>query len=229
MICRVCLLNVKKNAVLCEQCSLISHSKCAVNAPPTCDLRAQLLLYAQYAEKGNPGSAYSNPLDLLNEVHPKSPMSDVSYVAHTPRTSLDTVQPPQPLPSAAASQPPTSFKFMAALKRSRSPQSQTNSSTSLPPEPIKAKVLVRKSKDRPQSLGSTSTNPNSSSLRTTITDANSAVEDALTPRPPKATSATSEADDGDAAESVRWHMPGDISANHHARHKKSKSSNCTLQ
>ena len=46
MICRVCLLNVKKSAAICSQCSLISHLKCAPNAPPTCDLRAQLLHYA---------------------------------------------------------------------------------------------------------------------------------------------------------------------------------------
>ncbi|KAJ7581275.1 hypothetical protein C8J56DRAFT_794068 [Mycena floridula] len=88
MVCRVCLLNVKKSAVLCAQCSLIAHSKCASSAPPTCDLRARLLLYAQYAQKANPGSAYSNPMDLLDDNnHPKSPMSDVSYVAHSPRTS----------------------------------------------------------------------------------------------------------------------------------------------
>lgn len=235
MVCRVCLLNVKKSAVLCAQCSLISHSKCAVNAPPTCDLRAQLLLYAQYAEKGNPGSTYSNPLDLLNnESHPKSPMSDVSYVAHTPRTSLDTAPPPPPLSSVApASPPPTAFKFMAAFKRSRSPESgQSGSSTSLPPEPTKARVLIRKHKDRPPSLGSSSTNPNSSSLRSTTTD-HSAAEDASTPRPAKtATSATSEADGGDDDDdnkSVHWRMPRDMAAGHHSRHKKSKSSNCTLQ
>ena len=55
--CRVCLLTIKNSAVLCSQCSLISHFKCAVNAPPTCDLRAQLLLYAREAEKGKFRSA----------------------------------------------------------------------------------------------------------------------------------------------------------------------------
>ncbi|KAF7308499.1 hypothetical protein HMN09_00698900 [Mycena chlorophos] len=53
MVCRVCLLNIKKSAVLCEQCTLVAHSKCAINAPRTCDLHVQLLLYAQYAENDN--------------------------------------------------------------------------------------------------------------------------------------------------------------------------------
>ncbi|KAJ3509510.1 hypothetical protein NLJ89_g5191 [Agrocybe chaxingu] len=34
MVCRVCLLNVKKSAVLCSQCSLISHSKCRPRMHP---------------------------------------------------------------------------------------------------------------------------------------------------------------------------------------------------
>ncbi|KAJ7446686.1 Pkinase-domain-containing protein [Mycena latifolia] len=136
---------------------LIAHSKCAVNAPPTCDLRAQLLLYAQYAEKGNPGSAYSNPLDAANEPHshPMSPVSEVAYVSHTPRTSLDGTAPgPGPShhgPNPAT--PPTAFKFMAAFKRSRS---------NLSPEPDHAsssgKIVLK-------SVKSTSTTANTSSLR----------------------------------------------------------------
>ncbi|KAJ7858456.1 kinase-like domain-containing protein [Mycena leptocephala] len=83
MVCRVCLLNVKKSAVLCEQCSLIAHSRCVVNAPPTCDLHAQLLLYAQYAERGNPGSAFSNPPDVFSEPHsPGSPRSAGAHAVH---------------------------------------------------------------------------------------------------------------------------------------------------
>ncbi|KAJ7285231.1 kinase-like domain-containing protein [Mycena rebaudengoi] len=121
MVCRVCLLNVKKSAVLCEQCSLIAHSKCANNAPPTCDLRAQLLLYAQYAETGNSRSAYSNPLDVLNE--PLMSPSEVAYVSHTPRTSIDGTPPAQAQAMAMdrnPETPPTAFKFMAAFNRSRS-------------------------------------------------------------------------------------------------------------
>ncbi|KXN87406.1 Cytokinesis protein sepH [Leucoagaricus sp. SymC.cos] len=130
VVCRVCLENVKKAAVLCAKCSLISHSKCAPNAPPTCDLRSQLLLYAQYAEQGNPNSLYSNPLLEHPEI-PRAPaaMSDVPFIAHhTPRTSVDTPVPPQQpthqpthhsTPSHPGS-PPTAFRIMAAFKRSRS-------------------------------------------------------------------------------------------------------------
>lgn len=123
MICRVCLLNVKKIAVLCSECSLISHPKCAVNAPPTCDLRAQLLLYAQYAEKGNPTSIYTNPADDIH-VRPKVSMSDVPYVADSGRDSVDTPLSPK---SPTSASPPSAFTFMSAFKRSR---------TSISPEPI---------------------------------------------------------------------------------------------
>jgi len=113
MICRVCLSNVKKTALLCSQCSLISHSKCAPNAPPTCDLRAQLLLYAQYAEKGNPASAYSNPVG--NDTHQNVALSDVAFVEHNSRTSLDGSQPSR---SPIVDHHPPAFKFIAAFKRS---------------------------------------------------------------------------------------------------------------
>ena len=85
MTCRVCSSNVKKSALLCSQCSLISHSKCAPNAPPTCDLRAQLLLYAQYAEKGDPASAYSNPLG--NDTGRRTPVS-----IHQPDTEFAPIE-----------------------------------------------------------------------------------------------------------------------------------------
>ncbi|KAL0945433.1 hypothetical protein HGRIS_000925 [Hohenbuehelia grisea] len=41
--CRVFLEKVKSRAVLCENCSLVAHAKCATHAAPTCDLRAMLL------------------------------------------------------------------------------------------------------------------------------------------------------------------------------------------
>jgi hypothetical protein len=170
MVCRVCLLNVKKSAVLCAECSLIAHSKCAVNAPPTCDLRAQLLLYAKYAEKGNPASVYSNPADGLREGYPTSPASDVPYVAHSPRTSLDAPSPPPHSPvQTHPVHPPTAYKFMGAFKRSRSnltPEpTQPVASSSSQPKPKEDKVLRKKppiaipkrTSDRPQSLISNST------------------------------------------------------------------------
>ncbi|KAF9006142.1 hypothetical protein BDQ17DRAFT_1423841 [Cyathus striatus] len=187
MVCRVCLLNVKKSAVLCAQCSLISHSKCAVNAPPTCDLRAQLLLYAQYAEKGNPASVYSNPIDRTRDNHPAAPMSDVPYVAHTPRTSIDSPSPHASAhPSPNPVHPPTAFKFMAAFKRSRSrsnltPEPGMASSTSLQTTatndrddkgPVRRPTVLQKHpKERPLSVTSDSTGI--SSLRSVATAAES--------------------------------------------------------
>jgi len=67
--------------VLCDQCSLIAHSKCAHNAPPTCNLRAQLLLYARYAENG------SSPLELLGPMTLSPSTDGVSML----RTSTDRV------------------------------------------------------------------------------------------------------------------------------------------
>lgn len=245
MTCRVCLLNVKKSAVLCSQCSLISHSKCARNAPPTCDLRAQLLLYAQYAEKGNPNSVYSNPADLLRDGHPASPVSDVSYVAHThtPRTSID-VPPATPNPSAS-SQVHTAFKFIGAFKRSRSnltsdqDQSVAGSSTSSPDKAnyTKGPALQRKiTKERPQSLSSNSTTPNSSSLRSapestgrkstfsTETDGGtrsiSPIEEGEIHSPSRIAPASGFSDEG--------HFPGGLIDSR--RHRKTKSAgNCIVQ
>ncbi|KAJ7581297.1 hypothetical protein C8J56DRAFT_1102229 [Mycena floridula] len=112
MVCRVCLLKTRKSAVLCSQCSFITHSQCARNAPPPCDRRAQLLLYAQYADrgktqgtsalrksslvegqplsnesnhKGDPTIMYPKPLHLLRSI----PMSNVSYVLHNPQASTE--------------------------------------------------------------------------------------------------------------------------------------------
>ncbi|GLB41928.1 putative STE STE11 cdc15 protein kinase [Lyophyllum shimeji] len=183
MVCRVCLLNVKKSAVLCAQCSLIAHSKCAVNAPPTCDLRAQLLLYAKYAEKGNPASVYSNPAEGLREF-PASPASDVPYVAHS-RTSIDapSPSPPTPIPPQPV-HPPTAYRFMGAFKRSRSnlspePKPPPASSSAKPASKRKADKTPRRKgqsttkpgKDRPHSITSNSTDLNS--MRSAATAAES--------------------------------------------------------
>ncbi|KAG5654371.1 hypothetical protein H0H81_003829 [Sphagnurus paluster] len=163
MICRVCTTNVKKSAVLCAHCSLIAHSKCAVDAPPTCDLRAQLLLYAKYAEQGNPASVYSNPAEGLRDS--ASPASDVPYIAHShsPRTSIDA--------STTTSQTnpvsPTAYKFMGAFKRSRSNLSPevnqpaaSSSSTTKPKEHEdfhKKTQITTTGKDRPHSITSNGT------------------------------------------------------------------------
>ena len=172
MVCRVCLLNVKKSAVLCAQCSLIAHAKCAVNAMPTCDLRAQLLLYAKYAEQGNPASVYSNPADGLRDF-PSSPASDVPFVAHS-RTSIDAPS-PSPLTPTPPVHPPIASRFLGVLKRSRS-KLLLESSPAVPSQPREEKRLRKKpavvlnahSNERPHSLTS-----NSTSLQSAATAAES--------------------------------------------------------
>lgn len=171
VICRVCLLNVKKSAVLCSQCNLISHTKCTINAPPTCNLRAQLLLYAQYAEKGNLASGYSNSADQLP---PNVTMSDVPFVKHS-ITSMESPLPQTPVNPDSPEYSPTASKFMAAFKRSRnlSPDSPTSST---PPggasgdENERRRVLIKRH-GRPLSMTSTSTGL--SSLRSAATPAES--------------------------------------------------------
>ncbi|SAM63749.1 related to ser/thr protein kinase [Ustilago bromivora] len=49
VICKICRKPVKKHAVLCEECGLVCHARCAVHAPSPCNLRAQLLLFQQRA------------------------------------------------------------------------------------------------------------------------------------------------------------------------------------
>ena len=205
MICRVCLENVKKSAVLCETCSLIAHSKCAVNAPPTCDLRAQLLLYAQYAEKGNPTSAYATSMDVLKtRGHiPTGPTSEVPYVPPAPssKKSVDFQSPP---PQASSNRPPTPFKLLG-FKSKRSKAILTpepgvgSSSTSLLQvgndihtqgviqelsEKTLPKVITKKpsalkrnrESKHPQSLSSNSTTPNTASMRSAAESLSSSAE-----------------------------------------------------
>ena len=206
MVCRVCLENVKKSAVLCETCSLIAHSKCAVNAPPTCDLRAQLLLYAQYAEKGNPTSAYATSMDALRmRGHtPTGPTSEVGYVAPLPssKKSVDFQSPPLQAPS---NRPPIAFKLLG-FKSKRSKATLTpepgigSSSTSLLQvgsdthsqgdmqelsEKTLSKVVTKKAsvlkrsrepKRRPQSSSSSGTTPNTASMRSVAESLSSRVE-----------------------------------------------------
>ncbi|KAI0350710.1 Pkinase-domain-containing protein [Trametes cingulata] len=193
VICRVCLQNVKKSAVLCEQCSLIAHARCSANAPPTCDLRSQLLLYAQYAESGGSPHPYS-PMEIFAAAAqggpPTSPTSQTSDDGFSRRTSMDSAQPHSPGPQGHLPHPPTAFKVFAAFKRSRSSltidqdhqSTHSTPSSSVPPQPVrqvsnKRSVLRRKntndSKERPQSISSNSTTPHSASMRSAVTAAES--------------------------------------------------------
>ncbi|KZT09938.1 uncharacterized protein LAESUDRAFT_756159 [Laetiporus sulphureus 93-53] len=190
VICRVCNQSVKKSAVLCEQCSLICHVKCSPNAPPTCDLRAQLLLYAQYAESGSPTGQYSNPMELLEALQASAPVSLISDHDFTPRTSLDSAS-QQPPSFSGHPHPPSAYKVLQAFKRSKSfltdhhdrsspvpssstpspvPQAVSNKDNN--PQPgQKRSILKRKSdiKERPRSISSNSTGLKSSSMRSAVT------------------------------------------------------------
>lgn len=165
---------MKKSAVLCEQCSLIAHTRCATNAPPTCDLRSQLLLYAQYAENGTPNSPYTNPMEILaaaQAVSPTTPMSDAGFSS---RPSLDV---PSPSSSPYPVSPPTAFRVLAKFKRSHSSlntndSDPNNSSPTLANQKAvkhKRSVLRRNpaSRERPPSISSSA--DRSSSMRSAAT------------------------------------------------------------
>lgn len=180
MVCRVCMGSIKRSAVICDKCNLITHSKCAPEAPPTCDLRSQLLLYAQYAEQGSPAGI---PLDGLNGLHPPRPStiipSEVSFATPSPRPSTD-VTPSSPSPSSA---PPNVYKLINPFKRSRSSLAAENRSSPLAspssismPQPLSHDDVTPKrkpsklspnmiSKERPHSLSSNSTAPNAGSMK----------------------------------------------------------------
>lgn len=190
VVCRVCQLPAKKSAVLCAQCSLIAHAKCAGSAPPTCDLRAHLLLYAHYAEKEGPGSAYALAPAAAATAAQNVAMSDVPYVA--PRTSLDgpSSTPPQGGPLASTSEhAPTAFRFMAAFRRSRTsltPEPGAVAGTSTPPPPAKEReaddappparrrpAVLHRRTERERPLSVTSDSTGLSSVRSAATAAES--------------------------------------------------------
>lgn len=152
MICRVCLGSVKKNAVICDRCSLIAHAKCAPDAAPTCDLRSQLLLYAQFAEKGNSNACQSSH-DGANASCPSANTStvvpsEVSFVTAASRPNADLTSSTPSSGQSLPSKPPAAFKIMSGFGRSRSSLSVAHPSAS--PSPIPAagaedKVAERKS------------------------------------------------------------------------------------
>ncbi|KAI0060757.1 hypothetical protein BV25DRAFT_1806793 [Artomyces pyxidatus] len=182
VICRVCMDHVKKGAVLCSQCSLIAHSRCAGRAPPTCDLRSQLLMYAQYAERGS-------PVDFVTaRGSAASPTSD-GMGASSSRASLDrAISSPSPGPPSA--HPPTAYKVLSPFKRSRASLSPepgrssssaslaTNSPKIIPEGNVlrrKLSILTRPKevKERPLSISSVSTTPHTASMRSMTTAAES--------------------------------------------------------
>ena len=242
MVCRVCLLNVKKSAVLCSECSLIAHAKCAKDAPPTCDLRAQLLLYAQYAEKGNPSSVYQNPVEFIGE-HPGSPMSDVAFVARSPRSSLDTPNahtPASPPPvDKDLLHPPTAFKFVHAFKhKDKGKTAQPEPSSSNVRTKSHANLHKDKDKDahereRPLSLKSTSTQA-TYSMRSTG-DTVSSNGRSIHPVPENAVGtfgrhqSTPSGVESDGADAIPGSLPSGERPRHKRRGESKSSGQCNIQ
>ncbi|KAL5536788.1 CDC15_1 [Sanghuangporus sanghuang] len=104
LLCRVCMQAVKKHAVVCEECALIAHARCAPSAPPTCGIRAQLLQIANYP----PSPDSPQALEIFRQLTPSSsplPDSVLSSKQATP---------------AQEEAPPTAFKMFSAFRRSRS-------------------------------------------------------------------------------------------------------------
>ena len=176
MICRVCLGTVKKSAVICDRCSLIAHAKCAPDAAPTCDLRSQLLLYAQFAETGN-SNVFHHSHDGANASPPRHTSmvvpSEVSFVTPSSRPNADLTSSTPTSGQSLPPKPPAVFKIISGFGCSRSSLSVAHPSASPSPTPAanaEDKVPERKlfklkhnanSNERPHSESSNSTAPKS--------------------------------------------------------------------
>jgi hypothetical protein len=181
MTCRVCMQSVKKSAVICGECSLIAHQKCAPNAPLSCDLRAQFLMYAE----SNTGFAQAADYFAASQARSVGSSPPTEGSVPSPRTSFDVHQTSSSATSPSPNlHPPVAFKGTSPFKRSRSSLSSPEpavapSTPSMKDEiPVRARrrsVLKRSqpSQERPLSIGSSSTGPNTSSMRSALTAAES--------------------------------------------------------
>lgn len=96
VVCKICREPVKKHAVLCEECGLVCHARCAVHAPSPCNLRAQLLLFQQRAS-----------LDQTSPMSSAAHLASVSPVLGSGATNASA---------------PINFRFPFGMKRqSKSP------------------------------------------------------------------------------------------------------------
>lgn len=256
MVCSVCLGSVKKNGVICDRCSLIAHAKCAPDAAPTCDLRSQLLLYAQFAEKSNT-NVFHYPQDGANAssppIHTPLVPSEISFVTPSPRPGTELTSPNPGLPP----KPPAAFRIISGFGRSRSSLcvSHPPASPSLVPAanaddkaPERKSSRLRhsvSSKERPQSESSNSTGPKSIN---TVDSQSSRQEprrsffsimepdtDSVTRTSQRVseggTSSKITSNGGSAFEKVQQDLPGTVSRDSDRQKKRNseKHSNCVLQ
>jgi hypothetical protein len=79
----VCNQPIKKSAVFCTECSLIAHSKCAAEAPQTCDLRAQVIRLSQDLQR-EVVRQQSPPPNPVNKLSSSPPMQSESTLSSSP-------------------------------------------------------------------------------------------------------------------------------------------------
>ncbi|KAF8577988.1 hypothetical protein K439DRAFT_1530932 [Ramaria rubella] len=160
--CRVCNHPIKKNAVFCTECSLIAHSKCATEAPQTCDLRAQVIrlsldLQREAVRQQSPSPHPASPISVFSNSPPKlsdSPLSSspdrfkmfVRKKSKASGVGSDPADPPK------ATTPPVAFKY-----------DDTN--------PTKRMLLprLRNNEDNSHSRASIASSHQSSSMRSAVT------------------------------------------------------------
>lgn len=82
VMCKICREPVKKHAVLCEECGLVCHARCAGYAPSPCNLRAQLLLFQQRASMDQ-----TSPMSSAAQLPPVSPT--IGGPAHNATTPIN--------------------------------------------------------------------------------------------------------------------------------------------
>jgi hypothetical protein len=191
MTCRVCMQSVKKSAVICAECSLIAHWKCAKHAPLTCGAHAMLHVLPTQGDV----SSRQISLDAQSSSgvpstrHTSSDVQSSYGVPSTRHTSFDVQSSYGASLSPHLNRPPMAFKSMTPFPRSRSslskpepdgPPPGTTSDDHLPLSPLRPRrriVLKRSSlsHERPASLASISTGraPSISSMRSALTVAES--------------------------------------------------------
>ena len=119
--CRICHQQVRKYAVLCEECGLICHAKCKEFAPVPCDLRSQLLGFAPMAPKASPmsipGSVTSPTLACSVPLVEPSPLASPGQFAYHPRFGIS--RKPKTSPNGELPSEPVGRTKGLALLRSR--------------------------------------------------------------------------------------------------------------
>jgi len=155
VICRVCHQSVTKSAVLCEECSLIAHARCANDAPPTCDLRAQLLQYAQYSQT-------SPTPDILQ---PTSPVQ-----SPTPTPFSLSSSPPAVIHDGALQTPSNAgFRIFPWKRKSSNALNLASSPEPSVASPPQRPVIIHNNQS--QSRASVCSSHQSSSIRSAVTAA----------------------------------------------------------